>query len=47
MQRIYREMLTAANHFTINPNIVTAAGREMGGIWSDRKWQFYDLIEKK
>ena len=27
MQRIYREMLTAANHFTINPNIVGAAGR--------------------
>lgn len=47
MQRIYREMLTAANHFTINANIVTAAGREIGGVWSDRKWQFYDLIEKK
>lgn len=47
MQRIYREMLTAANHFTINANIVTAAGREIGGVWSARKWQFYDLIEKK
>ncbi len=47
MQRIYREMLTAANHFTINANIVTAAGREIGGIWSDRVWRFYDLIEKK
>jgi hypothetical protein len=47
MQRIYREMLTAANHFTINSNIVTAAGRELGGIWSDRVWQFYDLVEKK
>jgi indole-3-acetate monooxygenase len=47
MQRIYREMLTASNHFTINPNIVGAAGRDIGGLWSDRKWQFYDLIEKK
>ena len=47
MQRIYREMLTAANHFTINPNIVGAAGRDIGGVWSDRVWQFYDLIEKK
>lgn len=47
MQRIYREMLTAANHFTINPNIVGAAGREIGGLWSNRVWQFYDLIEKK
>ena len=47
MQRIFREMLTATNHFTINPNIVGAAGREIGGVWSDRKWQFYDLIEKK
>ncbi|MBX9456845.1 MAG: acyl-CoA dehydrogenase [Rhizobium sp.] len=47
MQRVYREMLTAANHFTINPNIVGAAGREIAGLWSDRVWQFYDLIEKK
>ncbi|WP_259671418.1 MULTISPECIES: acyl-CoA dehydrogenase family protein [unclassified Rhizobium] len=47
MQRIYREMLTAANHFTINPNIVAAAGRDIAGVWSDRVWQFYDLIEKK
>jgi len=47
MQRVYREMMTAANHFTINPNIVAAAGRDIGGLWSDRTWQFYDLIEKK
>jgi hypothetical protein len=47
MQRTYREMLTAANHFTINPNIVGAAGREIAGLWSDRAWQFYDLNEKK
>jgi alkylation response protein AidB-like acyl-CoA dehydrogenase len=47
MQRVYREMLTAANHFTINPNIVGAAGRDIAGLWSDRVWQFYDLIEKK
>ncbi|PZO79506.1 MAG: acyl-CoA dehydrogenase [Mesorhizobium amorphae] len=47
MQRIFREMMTAANHFTINPNIVGAAGREIAGMWSDRRWQFYDLIEKK
>ena len=47
MQRVFREMMTAVNHFTINPNIVGAAGREIGGVWSDRVWQFYDLIEKK
>ncbi|SFU22040.1 acyl-CoA dehydrogenase family protein [Mesorhizobium sp. YR577] len=47
MQRIYREMMTAANHFTINNNIVSAAGREIGGLWSDRAWQFYDLVEKR
>jgi len=47
MQRTYREMLVAANHFTINNNIVGAAGREIGGLWSDRVWQFYDLVEKK
>jgi alkylation response protein AidB-like acyl-CoA dehydrogenase len=47
MQRVFREMMTAANHFTINPNIVGAAGREVGGVWSDRTWQFYDLIAKQ
>ncbi|MBB3289747.1 MULTISPECIES: acyl-CoA dehydrogenase [unclassified Rhizobium] len=47
MQRTYREMLVAANHFTINTNIIGAAGREIGGLWSDRVWQFYDLVEKK
>jgi alkylation response protein AidB-like acyl-CoA dehydrogenase len=47
IQRIFREMMTAASHFTINPNIVGAAGREIGGVWSDRVWQFYDLVERK
>ncbi|MCZ7497325.1 acyl-CoA dehydrogenase [Agrobacterium tumefaciens] len=47
IQRTYREMLTATSHFTINPNIVGAAGREIGGLWSERIWQFYDMIEKK
>ncbi len=47
MQRVFREMMTAVNHFTINPNIVGAAGREIGGLWSNRVWQFYDLVEKK
>jgi hypothetical protein len=47
MQRIFREIMTATSHFTINPNIVGAAGREIGGVWSGRTWQFYDLIEKK
>jgi indole-3-acetate monooxygenase len=47
MQRIFREMMTAVQHFTIGPNIVGAAGREIGGVWSHRTWQFYDLIEKK
>jgi len=23
------------------------AARDLGGVWSDRSWQFYDLIEKK
>ncbi len=47
IQRTFRDMMVAANHFTIAPSIVTSAGRELGGIWSDRSWQFYDLIEKK
>lgn len=45
IQRTFRDMMVAANHFTIAPSIVTSAGRELGGLWSDRKWQFYDLIE--
>lgn len=46
IQRTFRDMMVAANHFTIAPSIVTSAGRELGGLWSDRQWQFYDLIEK-
>ncbi len=47
IQRTMREMLVAANHFTIAPSIVTSAGRDIGGLWGDRVWQFYDLIERK
>lgn len=47
IQRTFRDMMVAANHFTIAPSIVTSAGRELGGQWSDRTWQFYDLIDKK
>ncbi|RWC56695.1 acyl-CoA dehydrogenase family protein [Mesorhizobium sp.] len=47
IQRTFREMMVAANHFTIASSIVTSAGRDIGGLWSDRTWQFYDLIEKK
>ncbi|GAB1479313.1 acyl-CoA dehydrogenase family protein [Paracoccaceae bacterium] len=47
IQRTFRDMMVAANHFTIAPSIVTSAGREIGGQWTDRTWQFYDLIEKK
>ncbi|MGA0542407.1 acyl-CoA dehydrogenase family protein [Neotabrizicola sp. VNH66] len=47
IQRTFRDMMVAANHFTIAPSIVTSAGRELGGQWTDRVWQFYDLIEKK
>ena len=47
MQRAFRDIMTGVNHFTLNPNIVSAAGREVGGVWSDRIWQFYDLIPKQ
>ncbi|AYF01562.1 acyl-CoA dehydrogenase [Paracoccus yeei] len=47
IQRTFRDMMVAANHFTVAPSLVTSAGRDLGGQWSDRVWQFYDLIEKK
>ncbi|BBE74390.1 acyl-CoA dehydrogenase family protein [Oharaeibacter diazotrophicus] len=47
IQRTFREMMVAANHFTIAPSVVTQAGRNIGGSWTDRVWQFYDLVEKK
>jgi alkylation response protein AidB-like acyl-CoA dehydrogenase len=47
MQRVFRDVMVAVNHFTIAPNVVTSAGRELGGIWSDRVWQFYDLVERQ
>jgi len=47
IQRTFRDMMVAANHFTIAPSIVTSVGRELGGQWSDRTWKFYDLVEQK
>jgi len=47
IQRTFREMMVAANHFTIAPSVVTQAGRDVGGSWTGRVWQFYDLVEKK
>ncbi|WP_062235206.1 acyl-CoA dehydrogenase family protein [Aureimonas sp. N4] len=47
LQRTFREMMVGANHFTIAPGIVTSAGRNIGGLWPDRVWRFYDLVEPK
>lgn len=47
MQRLFRDMMVAVNHITIAPGIVASAGREIGGLWSDRVWKFYDLVEPK
>ncbi|MCC5971601.1 MAG: hypothetical protein JJU15_16785 [Pararhodobacter sp.] len=47
MQRYFRDVMVAVNHITVSPGIVTSAGRELSGVWSDRVWQFYDLVEKK
>lgn len=47
MQRYFRDVMVAVNHITISPGIVAAAGRELSGLWSDRIWQYYDLVEKK
>ncbi|HHX91122.1 MAG TPA: acyl-CoA dehydrogenase [Paracoccus sp.] len=47
MQRYFRDVMVAVNHITISPHIVGAAGRELAGLWSDRVWKFYDLVEKQ
>ena len=47
MQRFFRDIMVAVNHITVSPGIVASGGRDLGGTWSDRRWQFYDLIEKK
>ncbi len=45
MQRIYRDIMVALNHITNAPTLTTSVGRELGGLWSERRWQYYDLIE--
>ena len=40
-------IISFSQPLAFNPNIVGAAGRELGGVWSDRVWQFYDLIPKQ
>lgn len=47
IQRVFRDMMTAVNHITVGPGVVTNTGRELGGLWSERRWQFHDLAEVK
>jgi len=47
MQRYFRDVMVAVNHITVSPGIVASAGRELSGLWSNRVWQFYDLVEKR
>ncbi|MRX50381.1 acyl-CoA dehydrogenase [Paracoccus sp. S-4012] len=47
IQRVFRDMMVAVNHITIAPHIVANAGREVGGLWTDRTWQLYDLVPNK
>jgi len=46
IQRLFREVMVAINHFTASPPVVTSAGRDVGGLWPDRIWRFYDLAPK-
>ncbi|WP_144113859.1 acyl-CoA dehydrogenase family protein [Paraburkholderia sp. BCC1886] len=47
IQRFFRDIMVALNHITNSPTVATSAGREIGGLWSDRAWQYYDLVEKR
>ena len=47
IQRVFRDIMVALNHITNSPTIGTATGREIGGLWTDRVWQYYDLVEKR
>jgi len=43
IQRLFREVMVAVNHFTVSPPVVASAGRDVGGLWPDRVWRFYEL----
>lgn len=45
IQRLFRDMMVAANHITASPALLSKVGREIGGGWNNRTWRFYDLIE--
>lgn len=47
MQRVFREMMTATQHFTIGQNILAHVGRDLLGQAEGQVWQFYDLIQPK
>jgi alkylation response protein AidB-like acyl-CoA dehydrogenase len=45
LQRLFRDMHAGTQHITSAPGVIRAAGRELAGVASGKRWQFLDLVD--
>jgi alkylation response protein AidB-like acyl-CoA dehydrogenase len=45
MQRLFRDMHAGTQHITSAPGVIRAAGRELAGVASGKRWLFLDLVD--
>ena len=45
LQRLYRDMNAGTQHITSAPGVIRAAGRELAGLASGKRWLFLDLVD--
>ena len=45
LQRLFRDMNAGTQHITSAPGVIRAAGRELAGLASGKRWLFLDLVD--
>src|SRR5215831_7150136 len=45
LQRLFRDMHAGTQHITSAPGVIRAAGRELAGVVSGKRWLFLDLVD--
>src|SRR5262249_4917450 len=45
LQRLFRDMHAGTQHITSAPGVIRAAGRELAGVVSGKRWVFLDLVD--
>jgi hypothetical protein len=45
LQRLFRDMHAGTQHITSAPGVIRAAGTELAGLVSNKRWVFLDLVD--